>query len=213
MESSAICGDIASEPCSGARSTSCGSSNTYSKTEKWEIFHLNGKKKLEIINSNSLTDIERKQNINNLITKNSNDTSRDSYFSEKSKGISYYSTSYNINNNKYILKLRISKIQENNELYVYDLITDQLCINKEPDYKNHPLDRINLEDIDIYRVDDSCGAQIFIGIGGINAKNEIMDSLFKMIMMNSEELTKHSGNIYEECYRSHLIKILHDLWD
>ena len=89
----------------------------------------------------------------------------------------------------------------------------------------HPFNRIIKDEIHLYNDKKS------IFIGGINAKNKVMDSpigippeeessarlftagLFEMIMMSDEELNENCGNLDHSHYRARLIKILHDLWD
>jgi len=139
------------------------------------------------------------------------------FFKTKSESVKYYQTLYKIEDendatNTFTLKLRVSKLKKG-DFYVWDLVTDQFCRNvigsDDPFQVIHPFERIDKSDIELCTIDE----KIFLHIGGINAKNDIMDCLFKMLMSDTDLMTESSGNLHPEGYRSRLVKILHDLWD
>jgi len=86
---------------------------------------------------------------------------------------------------------------------IYLLTTNEPLTNTKIFELTHPFSRIEKEDISKH--DD------YIYIGGINADNEVMDSLFKMIMTSNDDMK--AGHLDRNGYRSHLIKMLHQLWD
>jgi len=169
----------------------------------------------------------------------------DDYFKD-TENIKYYQTSYKIidendTTNTYELKLRVSKL-EKGDFYAWDLVTDQMyrnTINSNNPLLTHPFDKIDDDDVELCTVND----KIFLHVGGINAKNDLMDCLFKMLMQYTDTLAKKSGNTDPEdyrsqmvClfkmlmqytdtlakksgntdpedYRSQMVKFLHDLWD
>ena len=127
------------------------------------------------------------------------------YFATKSIDVKKYQTSYNLlfagKKNTFKLELRVSTLNYGN-FYAWELITNQTTISQK-----HPFEFIERDDIRMYQDEK----QIYIH--GINAKNNIMDSLFEFIIMNDEELDKNSGSLDSSHYRSLLVKILRDLVD
>ncbi len=123
------------------------------------------------------------------------------YFTIESNGVKYYETTID-KAKTHTLKLYVSDLNYGN-FYAWNLLTD-----KFDNTSTHPFMNIDLTDIDFYKIDN----KLYMCIGGINAKNEIMDCLFDTIIDN-DKLEKSSGSIDYECYRSRLIKMLHDLWD
>lgn len=109
----------------------------------------------------------------------------------------------------FTLTLRLSTYKDREDLYRWKLITDQRIIKSthQTVLSEHPFACINSDDIESYKDTE------MIYVGGINAKNKVMDSLFEIIMMSDEELEKQSGSLNHRGYRARLIKILHDLWD
>jgi hypothetical protein len=128
------------------------------------------------------------------------------YFTKNSLEVKEYTTNYQYDNKEFTLKLRVSLLNYGN-FYAWELITDNVPQIMKPDHQFHPFTYIDCEYINLYHD----GSSIYIG--GINAKNKVMDSLFEMIIMSDEELKKYSGHVWHSQYRSHLIKSLHDLWD
>jgi hypothetical protein len=131
-----------------------------------------------------------------------------------------YKINYDVKINESIktftMELCISSTDDN-KCYIWDLSTNQTSYRTFDDFLMnpnvidfHPFERINIEDIKLIN-DPLLKGDKKLKIGGINAKNIVMDSLFRMIMMNDEEFEKNSGNLSN--YRSRLIKILYDLWD
>lgn len=124
------------------------------------------------------------------------------YFTIKSLGITQYETNYKVDTKyEFVLKMRVS-ILNYSKCYAWELITDNKII-----CQNHPFSRIKKDKINLYSDEN------YIYIGGINAQNKVMDSLFELIMMTDDELGKNSGHVDNCYYRAHLIKILHSLWD
>ena len=131
----------------------------------------------------------------------------DEYFTIKSKKLLTHEATYE-SGEIYTLKLHISSLNYGN-YYAWQLITNQIVMSnvRSFDHNTHPFDNIERSEIHM------CKDNKTIYIGGINAKNEVMDSLFKMIMMSDKELSENSGNIDHSHYRAHLIEILFGLWD
>lgn len=106
----------------------------------------------------------------------------------------------------YYLKLRTAKYVANNcGVVAYVLVTNQ-PITKDR-CCGHPFEYVEFDDISI-TVDTN-----ELVIGEINADNIVMDALFKLIMQDDSTLSSNSGMTEVHCYRSKLIKQLHDLWD
>jgi hypothetical protein len=100
----------------------------------------------------------------------------------------------------YILKL-FKKYEK--DYVIYMLITNYKLTNKTKFELTHPFSRIETEHISEY---DDC-----IYIGGINANNIVMESLFELIMTSNDDMK--AGNLDRNGYRAHLIKMLHELWN
>ena len=128
------------------------------------------------------------------------------YFTDKSIGVEIYEIDYKSSQNseRYRLKLRVSRLNYGN-CCAWELITNQT--NMKISY-GHPFERIDASDINFH---DESNNEIYIG--GINADNIVMQSLFTMIMMSDKDLSDNCGHLDSKGYRSRLIKILHDLWD
>ena len=128
------------------------------------------------------------------------------YFTTESDKVEKYETLYCLENDDpkkpYNLTLRVSSLKCGN-YYAWELITDQMLI-----IEGHPFERIDKDEIYLYKK-----TKTTIYIGGLNAKNKVMDSLFGMIMMNEEELRENCGSVDPNFYRSHLVEILNSLWD
>lgn len=101
---------------------------------------------------------------------------------------------------EYILKL--FKIYEK-DCVKYMLTTNEPLTSSKIFELTHPFSGIQKKDISKH--DD------YIYIGGTNANNEVMNSLFKMIMTSNDDMK--AGHLDRNGYRSHLIKMLHELWD
>jgi|694.fasta_scaffold107423_3 hypothetical protein len=100
----------------------------------------------------------------------------------------------------YILKL-FKKYKK--DCVIYMLTTNEPLTNIKIFELTHPFSRIEKDDISKH--------DNYSYIGGINADNIVMDSIFKMIMTSNEDIK--SGHLDPDGYRSHLIKILNELWD
>jgi hypothetical protein len=149
------------------------------------------------------------------------------YFTTRSLAVKYYETMYEseIKNTKCFnkLKLRVSTLKSKNGYYYYvwDLTTDEISMNdlvspKESRLENltesgcsyqHPFAKIEKDEIKLKK-DNT------LHIGGINAKNCVMDSLIEMIMMTDDKMEQNCGSTCGYDYRQTLIKMLHiELWD
>lgn len=108
---------------------------------------------------------------------------------------------------KYVIKMDESI---NKSFVYYELETNNLN-HKDNKYKkihyHHPFSGIQSSDITLNKETNR------LIIGGINANNKITVSLLEMIMMDDNTLQNECGNVDALCYRSHLVKILYDLWD
>ncbi len=129
------------------------------------------------------------------------------HFTTNSTNLVTYQISYG-SDKSYALKLRVSSLNYGN-YYAWELTTNNFIFSDNPlmEYDAHPFSRIMKDQINLH-IDKKS-----IYIGGINAKNKVMDSLFEMIVMPDEELKENCGNLDHSHYRAHLIEILHDLWD
>ena len=101
---------------------------------------------------------------------------------------------------EYILKL-FKKYKK--DYVIYMLTNNEPLSNIKKIESSHPFSRIEIKDISKH--------DNYIYIGGINADNKVMDSLFEMIMTSNADMK--SGHLDPDGYRAHLIKMLHELWD
>lgn len=127
-----------------------------------------------------------------------------------------YSVTYLANVNEidkeFILKLYVLlSTREDVDLCAWQLMTDQQMDQSiyQTIFSEHPFAHISNDDIELYQDIDT----ELVFISGINANNEVMNSLFEMVMMSDKKLEKRSGSLGHRRYRARLIKILHELWD
>ncbi|XWV26795.1 putative orfan [Tupanvirus soda lake] len=145
---------------------------------------------------------------NNILVESNPTNSTDSwenYFTTKSKGVKLYETNVplvvygQVHDCK--LTLRVSELNYC-DCYAWELFTNEIVV-----VDGHPFDKLDDEEIE-----KSADGKT-ISVVGINAKNKLMDSLYELIMMDNDKLSKNSGSIDPSYYRSHMVKILTELWD